>query len=85
MAEIDGQGPVQDDPKANLRRRIENDYTYHPPKGDQAERYAAIRAKAKELALLIIDLTPISREQSLALTHNDNTVMSANAAIARNE
>lgn len=62
-----------------------NDFTYHPARGDQVERYGIIRAKAKELALLIADCAPISREQSLALTSLEDAVMWANAAIARNE
>ena len=65
--------------------QIENAFTYHAPKDDQPERYVAIRNKAKELALLIADLTPASREQSVALTELETAVMWANAAIARNE
>lgn len=62
-----------------------NRFIHHPPKGDQAERYLAIRAKALELAQLIEQSTPRSREQSLAITHTEEAVMWANAAIARNE
>ncbi len=69
----------------DMKARIENDYTYHAPKDDQPARYAAIRAKAKELALLIVELTPVSREQSVALTDLDHATMMANAAIARGE
>lgn len=65
--------------------RIENTFTYHAPKNDQPERYEAIRAKAKELALLIIGETPNSREQSLAITALETCIYNANAAIARNE
>ena len=68
-----------------LKERLERDFTYHAPKGDQPERYIKIRDKAKELALLISDLTPNSREQSLAFTKLDEVVMHANSAIARNE
>lgn len=64
---------------------IENNFTYHSPKDGQPERYAAIRAKAKELALLIDAECPGSREQSLALTNLEQSVFWANAAIARNE
>jgi len=67
------------------REQIENNFTYHAPKGDQAERYTALRAKAKELALLIIDSTPASREQSVALTELETCTFWANAAIARGE
>lgn len=64
---------------------IENRFTYHPPSGDQADRYIGIRETAKGLALLIAVSTPASREQSLALTNLEQAVMWANAAIARNE
>ena len=47
---------------------IEKRFTYHSPKDNQPERYARLRAKAKELAELINELTPASREQSLAFT-----------------
>ena len=65
--------------------QIERNFTYHAPKPGQVEKYAAIRARAKELALLISEVTPASREQSVALTHLETAVMWANAAIARNE
>lgn len=71
--------------KDDLKKRIENDYIYHPPKPGQTERYQRIREKAKELAQLIVDDTPISREQSVALTQLDVVVFNANAAIARHE
>lgn len=66
-------------------QRIENNFVYHAPSGDQQERYVAIRDKAKELALLINNCTPASREQSVAFTQLEDAVMWANAAIARNE
>jgi len=69
----------------DLKERIENDFTYHAPKGDQVERYQRIRDKAKELAFLIIASTPESPDQSVALTLLNLSVMSANASIARNE
>jgi len=67
------------------RDQIETAFTYHSPKADQPERYTAIRAKAKELALFIVDNTPGSREQSVAITHLEEAIFWANAAIARNE
>lgn len=60
-------------------------FTYHPPHGDQAARYANLRSRAMELAQLIVETTPESREQSLALTALEEAVMWANAAIARRE
>lgn len=64
---------------------LDNIFQYHAPKGTQQDRYVAIRAKAKELAALIQDSTPSSREQSVALTNVQQAVMWANAAIAINE
>lgn len=65
--------------------RIENNFTYHAPNGDSAKRYEEIREAGRQFALLIAGYTPISREQSLALTHLEECVMWANASIARNE
>jgi hypothetical protein len=62
-----------------------NRFTYHPPKDGQAARYETIRAQGLALARHISDSTPASREQSLALTHLEDAVMWANAAIARHE
>ncbi len=67
------------------RLQVIRNFTYHAPKGDQPERYTRLREAAKEFALLILDLTPESREQSLALTELEKASMFANAAIARNE
>lgn len=64
---------------------VNNVFCYHAPHGDQADRYVALREKAKELAVLIQTTTPDSREQSVALTNLQQTVMWANAAIAINE
>lgn len=65
--------------------RIDRNFTYHAPKGNQPERYEAIRETAKRFALLISDHTEKSREQSLAFTKLEEAVFWANAAIARNE
>ncbi len=68
-----------------MNPKIENNFTYHAPKPGQPEQYEKLRAKAKEFAYLIAELTPESREQSVALTHLETAVFWANAAIARNE
>jgi hypothetical protein len=64
---------------------IENNFVYHAPKGDQQARYETLRAKSKEMAYLILELTPKSREQSLAITNLEQSMFWANASIARNE
>lgn len=65
--------------------RLANDYVYHAPKPDQIDRYQTLRDKGHELATLICENTPPSREQSVALTLLEQVIMEANAAIARNE
>lgn len=60
-------------------------YTYHAPKPGQPEKYQALRNKAKELAQLIVDSCPESRERSVALTNLETTIFWVNAGIARNE
>lgn len=62
---------------------IEKRFTYHAPKEGQAEMYEEIRAKGKELAYLIEELCPQGREKSLATTKLEESVMWANASIAR--
>ena len=64
---------------------IEKNFTYHPPKEGQANRYQCIRDTAKGFALLLEGICPDSREKSLAMTKLEEAVMWANASIARNE
>ena len=64
---------------------LDNVYQYHAPKGDQQERYMVIRNMGATMARCILDRTPKSREQSLALTKLEEAIMWANASIARNE
>ena len=66
-------------------RELEVRFTFHPPTGTQAERYGQMRSNASELAMWIVDHSPESREQSLALTKLDEVVFWTNAAIARRE
>ena len=65
--------------------QIENNFKYHSPKEGQPEKYTSIREKAKELAYLIDEVCPNSREKSVAITNLETTVMWANASIARNQ
>lgn len=70
---------------SEMCKRLDSDYTYHPTKADQPERYVYLRTKARELAMTIVNLTPPSREQSVALTKLEEAIFAANAAIARHE
>lgn len=68
------------------RDEILRNFTYHPPKDDiQKKKYEDLRRAYRDLAIMMWELTPTSREQSLAMTTLEESVMWANAAIARNE
>lgn len=62
---------------------LTNRFEYHSPKGDQPQRYNAIRAEAKVLAEIIACNVPESRERDLALTKLEEAMFFANAGIAR--
>lgn len=72
-------------PSEKDAKNVENNFTYHSPLPGQPERYHAIRDTAKTFAELLTQFCPPSRELSLALTNLEQSVMWANAAIARNE
>lgn len=62
---------------------VDNDFTHHTPKPGQPEKYKAIRDKAKELAILILETCPAVMETSSAYQRLNEVVFLANAAIAR--
>lgn len=64
---------------------INRNFTYHPPKEGQTEKYITIRNEAKLLAHVIDGICPNSREKDIAITKLEEAVFWANAAIARNE
>lgn len=63
---------------------LKNRFTYHPPTDAQKLKYEAIRRIALKCATWIDENVPDSREKSLAITHIEEAVFWANAAIARN-
>ena len=67
-----------------MNTQIESAFTYHAPKEGQPLIYQCLREKAKELAYLIDELVPASREKSLALTKLEECSFWSNAGIARN-
>ncbi len=60
-------------------------FTYHPPKGDQAERYQRITVAAKAFAEVLVDCCPVSAEFTIAIQKLQEARMTANSAIALNE
>ena len=63
---------------------LDNIYKYHSPKDGQTEKYNELRTAAKELAELINNICPDSREKSVAFTQLETAIFWANASIARN-
>jgi hypothetical protein len=64
---------------------LDNLFTYHPPKGDQAERYGKISLAAKEFARVVLENTPACADQTVTIRKIVEARMSANATIAINE
>lgn len=62
-----------------------NLFSYHPPRGDQGERYILIRESARQFAQTILNHTPQSADQTAAIRKVREAMMTANAAIACNE
>lgn len=62
---------------------IENWFSYHAPEGiEQIEKYSLIREAAKRFAIVIVENSPSSADQTAALRKVREAVMTANAAIA---
>lgn len=61
---------------------IDNVFTYHPPVGDQVERYQDIRTAGRQIAHVIDELVPDGPEKTLAIRKIQEGVMWANAGIA---
>lgn len=69
-----------------LPKTIKNRLEFHPLKDEeQGKKYNELREAYILLAELIYSLTPVTREQSLAFTHLEQSLMFSIASIARNE
>jgi len=65
---------------------VERNMTNHPPKDDTViHTYEQIRSEFKELATLIDQTCPTSREKSLVFTNLEQALMWAIASIARKD
>jgi hypothetical protein len=72
--------------KLGLSLRLRHDFTNHPPSGPEVvARFEGCRDAALAMGDALIDLCPQGRELSLALTHLEQALMFARAAIARNQ
>ena len=61
---------------------LDHIFMYHAPTPDQLPRYEALRAAAKRFAEAIVEHTPECADQSAAIRHVREAVMTANSAIA---
>jgi hypothetical protein len=66
-----------------IQARIDNDFKFHPATPETGPRHARIRRLCHALAVELVQEVPEGREQSLALTALEETMMWANAGIAR--
>lgn len=65
---------------------LENRFMYHAPDEVKVQRHAAVRAQCYELACSLDVLCgDDGREKSLVMTHLEDVMMWANAAIARSD
>ena len=65
------------------REEMEIRFTYHKPMDGQPEIYKLIRDQVHDVAMMLQAICPQSRELSLAITKLEESVMWANAAVAR--
>lgn len=68
-----GQAPAMD---------VDHIFTYHPPTGNQPDRYNSVREGARIFAHIILANTKPSPEQTLAIRKLQEATMFANASIA---
>lgn len=72
-----------DDRREQLRNRIDRDFSHCEPTPADVMGMMSLRKTAHVLATQISELVPMGREQSTALTRLEETIMHANAGIAR--
>jgi len=68
-----------------LLARVRHDFTYHAPDEAKVKLHEEVRAKLRNAALFIVKKCPEGRERALAITHLEQSMFYANAAIARSE
>ena len=76
---------MQHEVSQDALKQIGNMFTYHPPHGDQPERYEKLRLLGKQLAYSICRNAPATIERDEAIKKLSEAIMWANAAIARGE
>lgn len=65
-------------------KNLERDYGHHAPRNDyQAHQHVEVRDQYRELGSFIEHALPDGREKALAHTYLEQSMMMANAALAR--
>jgi hypothetical protein len=64
-------------------RELANRFDYHPPDQDRARRHQRVRSYLHQMAEEFNQTLPEGREKSLVMTHLEEAMFWANAAIAR--
>ena len=64
------------------QQHVERYFADHTPRDDQKKQYKKIRNAAKAFAMVILDNTPSSADQSCAIRHVRDACSAANMAIA---
>jgi hypothetical protein len=62
---------------------LENRFIYHPPTPDKVKKHNRVRTYLLQMAEEFDTSLPPCREKSLAITHLEQVMFWANAAIAR--
>lgn len=68
---------------SKAEHEINSRFGFHKPDADGVQRMSDIRKKVRELALLIEQKCPHSKEKATALTQLSFVMMSANSAIVQ--
>lgn len=64
------------------KAQLDNWFSHHAPKQEDIAKFQAIRDAAHNLAEIILENTPSSADQTTAIRHVRDAVMTANCAIA---
>jgi hypothetical protein len=67
------------------REELNKRFDYHAPTGNEGDTHEWVRARLKETASAMLTMLPDGRELSLVVTHLEEAMFWANAALARSE
>lgn len=65
-------------------KEIRDRVTYHAPSPEGIQRHAALSAVIEAAMIVVNEIVPPGREQSLAFTHLEEAKFWASAGVARN-